>query len=76
MLVLRSILLLSFIFILPACVTYDDNGGSGYYSPYAWDRFYTKEGKEMWRCREKSSGQFAKNENCAGLVKSDNIWPG
>lgn len=49
-----------------------DFGSTG----YAWDQFYGPNGNLITRCRSRSSGQFASNSNCAGLTRSDHVWPG
>ncbi len=57
-------------------------GGSSSYSGYtndsyghAWDQFYDGSGNLTWRCRDKSSGQFAQAYQCYGEPKSDFTWP-
>jgi len=45
---------------------------------YAWDGFLVQSGFKrtvMWRCRDKSNGQFVDDDNCDGLQKNDNTWP-
>jgi hypothetical protein len=45
---------------------------------YAWDGFLVRSGFKrtvMWRCRDKSNGQFVDDDNCDGLQKNDNTWP-
>ena len=45
-------------------------------SGFAWDLIPDGRGSEIWRCRNKESGQFAKDVWCAGLPKIDATWPG
>ncbi len=51
---------------------YDYSGSSG----YAWDQHYGGYGTLIWRCRDKSNGQWAPDSKCAGKPKNDNTWPG
>jgi hypothetical protein len=55
------------------------NGGGGYYPRsraygVAWDRFYDQYGNPMWRCRDRSNGQFVYDYYCGGMPMIDN-WP-
>jgi len=45
-------------------------GGGGQEQGYAWD--YQRNGQ--WVCRDKSNGQYARKENCAGSPVVDH-WP-
>jgi hypothetical protein len=57
--------------------------GGGGYSPspntyktgYAWDQFYDEYRQLIWRCRDRSNGQFAYDYHCAGKVQFDSEWP-
>jgi hypothetical protein len=47
-------------------------GGGGYQAQgYAWDY---QPGNRQWVCRDKSNGQYARKENCAGIAVVDH-WP-
>ena len=46
-------------------------GGAAAETGYAWDY---QPGNRQWVCRDKSNGQYAARENCAGLPFVDN-WP-
>lgn len=50
-------------------------GLNGSDTGYAWDAFYNQYNQIIWRCRNKSNGQFARNINCNGKTKRDNTWP-
>ena len=58
----------------------DGGGGSDYdysrSSGYAWDKHYGANNTLIWRCRDKSNGQWASNSKCEGKPKNDNTWPG
>lgn len=49
-------------------------GGGGYGT--AWDQFYNEYGQPVWRCRDRSNGQFAFDYQCAGKPMIDSTWPG
>lgn len=56
------------------------HNGYGVYQPspaygVAWDQFYNN-GYVMWRCRDRYSGQFVADYQCAGLPMHDGTWPG
>ncbi len=53
----------------------DGGGGGGAYDGYAWDGFRDQYGNIVWRCRDKTNGQFAYDFNCGGMAKVDNTWP-
>jgi hypothetical protein len=42
---------------------------------WAWDSFYDEYKTAQWRCRGRSTAQFADDEKCAGKAKEDNTWP-
>jgi hypothetical protein len=42
---------------------------------WAWDNFYDEYKTAQWRCRGRSTAQFADDEKCAGKAKVDNTWP-
>ena len=46
-------------------------GGGGQEYGYAWDY---QPGNRQWVCRDKSNGQYARKENCAGSPVVDH-WP-
>ena len=50
-------------------------GGGGSSQGYAWDQFYDEHYNLIWRCRDKSNGEFAYDSHCSGLTKSDSTWP-
>lgn len=52
-------------------------GSGSSYQPqgYAWDAFYDQNYNLVWRCRNRSNGQFAYDSNCMGKVKVDTTWP-
>jgi hypothetical protein len=52
-----------------------NSGGGSYQSGYAWDAFYDNSYRLVWRCRNKSNGQFAYDSSCSGKLKTDNTWP-
>ena len=43
-------------------------GGGGQEYGYAWDY---QPGNRQWVCRDKSNGQYARKENCAGMAAVD-----
>lgn len=43
---------------------------------WAWDEFYNEKYNLQWRCRGKSTGQFAEDFRCYGKIKDDRTWPG
>lgn len=43
---------------------------------WAWDKFNDEKRSEMWRCRGRSTGQFADDSKCEGKPKNDDEWPG
>lgn len=43
---------------------------------WAWDRFYDELRTSQWRCRGRSTGQFAEDSSCSGKTKVDDTWPG
>ncbi len=51
-------------------------GSNNYSSGYAWDQFYDGNYNLVWRCRDKSTGQFANNSACSGQYQNDNTWTG
>ena len=51
-------------------------GSNNYSSGYAWDQFYDGNYNLVWRCRDKSTGQFAYNSACSGQYQNDNTWTG
>jgi hypothetical protein len=63
--------LLSIIAVAGAVALAKEKGG-GYAAPgYAWDY---QPGNGQWVCRDGANGQYANNDNCAGLPMVDN-WP-
>ena len=52
-------------------------GGAGYSgnTGYAWDQFYDGHRNLIWRCRDKSNGEFAYDFNCGSAYKVDSTWP-
>lgn len=50
-----------------------NSGGGGGFADggYAWDY---QPGSAQWVCRDRSNGQYAYQNNCAGLAKFDS-WP-
>lgn len=46
------------------------------YGGSAWDAFYSQYGQIMWRCRDRATGRFVADYNCAGLPVNDYTWPG
>tara|TARA_Y100001970_G_C14004420_1_gene735074 strand:- start:247 stop:888 length:642 start_codon:yes stop_codon:yes gene_type:complete len=75
-------LLLAMLIIGTAAVIASDDGSGGlgsydgyYNTGYAWDQHYGGYGTLIWRCRDKSNGQWAPDSKCAGKIKSDNTWP-
>jgi len=46
-------------------------GGGGQQTGYGWD---FQPGNGQWVCRDKSNGQYANKQNCAGQPLVDN-WP-
>ena len=56
-----------------------NSGGGGYTNyqqqGYAWDAFYGSSYNLMWRCRNKSNGQFADDRYCSNKLKVDDTWP-
>lgn len=63
--------------------TKDSGGGGGGGSDacpvvlgdYSWDAFYDQYNNLVWRCRDESNGQFAKNACCVYELKTDKRWP-
>lgn len=56
------------------------NNGYGGYAPsgygVAWDQFRDGYSGLMWRCRDRGTGQFVNDYNCAGKAMVDTTWPG
>jgi hypothetical protein len=50
-------------------------GGSTSSAGYAWDAFYDQNYNLLWRCRNKSNGQFAYDSMCSNQLKNDYTWP-
>ena len=50
-------------------------GGYSNNQGYAWDAFYDGNYNTIWRCRNKSNGQFANDLNCSTSIKVDTTWP-
>jgi hypothetical protein len=65
-----------------AVVIAANNGGfgGGNYSGgsygVAWDQFYNQYYQPIWRCRDKSNGQFVADWQCSGKPMHDGTWPG
>jgi len=63
--------------------TKDSSGGGGgkndscpvTLGDYSWDAFYDQYNNLVWRCRDGSNGEFAKNGCCLYEVKTDKRWP-
>lgn len=43
---------------------------------WAWDQYQDESRRTQWRCRGRSTGQFAEDGRCAGKPQIDNTWPG
>lgn len=57
------------------------SSGGGYYPSYgsygvAWDQFYNEYYQLIWRCRDRSNGQFVPDTYCSGQAMVDSTWPG
>ena len=61
-----------------AVANYASKNSGGGYAPqgYAWDQFYDNSYNLIWRCRNKSNGQFAADSFCSGQYKVDSTWTG
>jgi hypothetical protein len=60
-----------------AAIAASGDGGGGYgRGGYAWDEFNDGYGNLIYRCRDRSNGEFAVDQNCAGMAKNDYTWPG
>lgn len=42
---------------------------------YDWDGFYDNDGRIVFRCRSKLTGEFLSDSTCSALPKDDNTWP-
>lgn len=62
--------------VVLAVAAAEAGGSNNYSSGYAWDQFYDGNYNLVWRCRDKSTGQFAYNSACSGQYKTDNTWTG
>ncbi len=57
------------------------SSSGGYYPSYgsygaAWDQFYNEYYQLVWRCRDRSNGQFVPDSYCSGQAMVDSTWPG
>lgn len=62
-----------------AGVAAHNNGGGGYRpQPYgvAWDQFYNENYQLIWRCRDRTNGQFVDDYYCSSMAMVDSTWPG
>jgi len=62
--------------VVLAVAAAEAGGSNNYSSGYAWDQFYDGNYNLVWRCRDKSTGQFAYNSACSGQYQNDNTWTG
>ncbi|MEQ1955999.1 hypothetical protein [Mesorhizobium sp. CN2-181] len=66
--------------VAAGAVAANNPGYGGYYpnQPYgvAWDAFNNQYGQRVWRCRDRATGRFVSDYNCAGLPMTDYAWPG
>lgn len=57
---------------------FSGGGGGGYYAPSydaAWDQFFDANYNLVWRCRDRATGQFVTDNNCALKAQIDSTWP-
>ncbi|MCT7376812.1 hypothetical protein [Chelativorans salis] len=57
------------------------SNGGGYSPSYgssgvAWDQFYNQYYQPIWRCRDKSNGEFVPDSYCRRKLMVDSTWPG